>query len=487
MRKAIIIGAGIAGIATAIRLANKGYEVTVFEANNYAGGKLSRFKQGKYAFDAGPSLFTMPQYVDELFILSNRNPKDYFNYKKLDDICNYFWEDGTKITSFSDLDRFAEEVQRKTKSSKEEVFKYFKKSKEIYEITNSVFLERSLHKLKTYLRKQTAYSFLRFLKIDAFKTMFKANESFFSDPKMQQFANRYATYNGSNPYQAPATLNVIPHLEQHFGAYFPAGGMYEITLSLVKLAEEIGVNFIFNTKVDEISVKGKKSNGVIINQKHFFADKVISNMDVFFTYKKLLSKQKQPKLIQNQERSSSALIFYWGVKTQFQQLGLHNILFAENYKKEFDTIFKKKDISEDPTIYINISSKINKDDAPAGCENWFTMINVPNNTGQNWDELIASARKNIIKKINKNFNVEIENFIENESVLDPRSIESKTSSYQGSLYGTSSNNQFAAFLRHANFSSKIRNLYFVGGSVHPGGGIPLSLLSAKIVDNMIEP
>ena len=187
-----------------------------------------------------------------------------------------------------------------------------------------------------------------------------------------------------------------------------------------------------------------------------------------------------------QERSSSALIFYWGIKKTFATLGLHNIFFSEDYKAEFDAMFKQQAIHPDPTVYINISSKMQVSDAPQGCENWFTMINVPNNTGQNWDALIAEARKNIIKKLNKNLGIDLESLIENESILDPRTIESRTSSFRGSLYGTSSNSQFAAFLRHANFSKSIKNLYFVGGSVHPGGGIPLALLSAKIVADMVK-
>ncbi|MFC5285160.1 1-hydroxycarotenoid 3,4-desaturase CrtD [Pedobacter alpinus] len=486
MPKAIIVGAGLAGIASAIRLSIKGYEVAVYEANDYAGGKLSDFKQGDFRFDAGPSLFTMPQYVDELFELAGKNPKDDFEYEKLDTICKYFWDDKTTLTAFADVDKFATEVEENTKSDAKELKNFLKKSETIYDITHEVFLEKSLHLLNTYTNTNTAKSFLRFGEIDAFRTMAKANQSFFKDDKMVQYANRFATYNGSNPYKAPATLNIIPHLEQNFGAYFPKGGMYAITKSLVKLAEDLGVVFKYNIIVDDIVVEDKIVKGIKVKQQFIAADVVISNMDVYFTYKKLLKDQKQPQQILKQERSSSALIFYWGIKQEFKQLSLHNIFFSNNYKQEFEAIFKDESICNDPTVYVNISSKYHIEDAPKGCENWFTMVNVPNNTGQNWETLIAETRKNIIKKLNKNLEVDLENLIENESILDPRTIESKTSSFRGSLYGTSSNNQFAAFLRHANFSKQIKNLYFVGGSVHPGGGIPLALLSAKIVADMVK-
>jgi phytoene dehydrogenase-like protein len=211
-------------------------------------------------------------------------------------------------------------------------------------------------------------------------------------------------------------------------------------------------------------------------------------MDVWFTYHKLLKSYPElyPKKILAQERSSSALIFYWGINKQFPRLNLHNIFFSADYEKEFHHIWQQKDIYYDPTVYLNISSKFKPDDAPAGCENWFVMINVPSNQGQDWDVLIANARHGILNKLSKSLGEDINKLIISESILDPRGIESRTSSYQGSIYGTSSNSRFAAFLRHANRSSKINNLYFCGGSVHPGGGIPLCLLSAKIVSEWMD-
>ncbi len=486
-KKALIIGAGIAGIATAIRLAVKGYQAEVYEANSYPGGKLSQFEQDGYRFDAGPSLFTMPQYVDELFKLAGRNPPDYFRYQKLDVVCRYFYEDGTRLTAYANTGKFSDEIQEKTGEPAAAVKHYLDNSSTVYNVTNHVFLERSLHRLKTYLRRDTFKSILRFGKIDAFRTMHKANEAFFKDKRIVQFFDRYATYNGSNPYSAPATLNVIPHLEQHFGAYFPEEGMYNITSCLVALAESLGIKFHYNNPVAEIVLQGHKVKGIRTNDGVIEGDLVVSNMDIWFTYHKLLSNHPKlhPQKILNQERSSSALIFYWGIRDQFRELDLHNIFFSADYEAEFNHIWREKKIYHDPTVYLNISSKYKPDDAPESCENWFVMINVPANTGQDWDALIAGARENVLNKLSRLLNKDIRKLIANESILDPRSIESRTSSYQGSLYGTSSNSRFAAFLRHANKSSKIKDLYFCGGSVHPGGGIPLCLLSAKIVSELV--
>ena len=487
-KKVLIIGAGIAGIATAIRLAVKGYEVEVFEANNYPGGKLSEVKKDDFRFDAGPSLLTMPQYIDELFELARKDPADYFTYQRLDTVYKYFYPDGTQLNAYSDKEKFAREIATTTGEPADAVIKYAANSGDIYHITHRVFLERSLHRIKTYLSWDTIRSIFHLPQIDAMRTMHKGNQSFFKDKRVVQFFDRYATYNGSNPYTAPATLNVIPHLEQHYGAYFPTGGMYSITTSLVTLAESLGVKFHYNSRVEEIVLEDKKVTGLKVKGEMVNADIFISNMDVWFTYHKLLSNHPKllPKKILQQERSSSALVFYWGINKQFSKLDLHNIFFTAEYKAEFDHIWNEKDIYHDPTVYLNITSKYKADDAPDGCENWFTMVNAPSNSGQDWDALISDARKNILAKLSNILGEDISKLIVCESILDPRSIESKTSSYQGSIYGTSSNNKFAAFLRHANQSSKIPNLYFCGGSVHPGGGIPLCLLSAKIVADWID-
>lgn len=486
-QKALIIGAGIAGIATSIRLVLKGYQVEVFEANTYPGGKLTSFEQDGYRFDAGPSLFTMPQYVDELFKLAGKDPRAHFNYQKLETVCQYFYEDGTSLTAYADEDQLVKSVADTTSEPENSIRRFLQYSKRIYDVTNHVFLEKSLHRLRTYFNLKTSLSVLRLFQIDAMRTMNNANQSFFKDKRMVQFFNRYATYNGSNPYKAPATLNVIPHLEQHYGAWFPQGGMQAITDSLVSLAESLGVKFHYQSPVEEILLKGRRAIGIQVNGEIMEGGIVVSNMDVWFTYNKLLSNQQKlhPRKILQQERSSSALIFYWGIKKSFPKLDLHNIFFSADYREEFNKIWQQKTISNDPTVYVNISSKYKQDDAPEGQENWFVMINVPANCGQDWDALIEQARQNIIDKLSRLLKEDVAALITCESILDPRSIEGKTSSYQGSLYGTSSNNRFAAFLRHANRSNKVKNLYFCGGSVHPGGGIPLALLSAKIVSEWV--
>lgn len=482
----IIVGAGISGIAASIRMRNKGYKVKVFEANSFPGGKLSSEQNKGYRFDMGPSVFTMPRYVDELFTLSGKDPRKYFNYTQLDPVYRYFFEDGTVLDAFHGKERFAEEMAKKTEDSKETILNYLNNTEYVYKLTEDVFLHNSLHKFKNYFTSAVLRGFLNFHKIGAFDTMNEANEKAFKDKKLVQIFNRYSTYNGSSPYLAPATLNVIPHLEIIEGAYYPEGGMYSITTSLVQLAKDIGVEFYFSSPVKEILTQNKKVQGIRLENEKVFADVVISNMDIYNSYKKLMPSVTKPMKTLSQEKSSSAVIFYWGIKREFKELGLHNILFSENYPEEFDTIVSKKSIYHDPTIYINITSKHTATDAPQGGENWFTMINCPNNSGQDWDKLVAETRENMIKKINRILKTDIRQYIECEMILDPRVVEARTSSAFGAIYGNASNNKFAAFMRHANFSKEISNLYFCGGSVHPGPSIPLCLLSAKITTGLVK-
>jgi phytoene desaturase len=280
-------------------------------------------------------------------------------------------------------------------------------------------------------------------------------------------------------------MTLIQHLEQEYGTYVPDGGMEQITASLFELAKRKGVRFFLGEKVNEILLEDKKVIGVKSQNQKLKSDIVLSNMDVFPTYKNLLKGVTPPKKILSQERSSSAVIFYWGIQKTFDQLDLHNIFFSEDYHKEFDAIFNQKTISDDFTVYVNITSKDVPKDAPKGGENWFVMINTPADHGQDWEEIKNELRKKTIAKLNRMLKVDLNTLIQEEEVLTPPMIQQKTSSHLGALYGSSSNDKMAAFLRHPNFSSEIKNLYFCGGSVHPGGGIPLCLLSAKIVTDLV--
>lgn len=475
----------MAALSTAIRLQAAGFAVIVYEQGEKAGGKMGILESSGYYFDTGPSLFTMPWLVDELLTIDNNSGPSTFDFIPINPICKYFWEDGLCFSAAANRQQFIQECSTVLNEKQSRLELFLKKTGFLYHITAPVFLESSLHLLKTYINKTGRKGIANLWRINMFDSMNKVLQKYFSNPKTVQLFSRYATYNGSNPYQAPATLNVISYLEIQQGAFYPRQGMYSIAQSLYEKALDLGVEFHFLSKVEKIIRLGNTVQGVQLHSGKIVQSKiVISNCDAKKTYQYLLGK-KIPRKIRNAEPSSSALIFYWGIKKEFKELGLHNILFSNNYEKEFECLFKSKDIFSDPTVYINISSKYTPEHAPAGCENWFVMINVPANVGQNWPKFKEQARKFVVAKINTVLKTDIEAYIETENVLDPIEIENKTGSSHGSLYGSSSNNRMSAFFRQANFSKKYKGLYFCGGSVHPGGGIPLALLSGKITSEII--
>lgn len=485
-KKAIIIGSGIAGLAAAIRLAINGMQVCVYERNACSGGKLSGFEKQGYRFDAGPSLFTQPKNIEELFELAGEPIEEYLQYQAVDISCKYFYENGKVINAYTQADRFAAELQEKIGEPQASVKKYLDRAEKLYNNIGSVFLNYSLHKKRTWLHPRIikAFTTVRFAYL--FKSLASYNNKQFTTPGAKQLFNRFATYNGSNPYKAPAMLSLIPHLEQNEGTFYPKGGMISITNALYRLAINKGVQFYFNSPVDRIIHTEAKVQGVVVNNENIPADVVVSNADVYFTFRDLLCHQVKAKKLAKQERSSSALIFYWGITKPHHDLGLHNIFFSKDYKQEFDCIFERSSLYHDPTIYINISSKMEEGHAPKGKENWFVMINVPANNGQDWEKGKVQAKKNIIDKLNRMLATDIEQLIESEEIMDPLLLEERTGSYKGALYGTSSNSKMAAFSRPANFTSFTKGLYFCGGSVHPGGGIPLCLKSAKIAADLIS-
>jgi phytoene desaturase len=483
--KVAVVGAGIGGLAVAVRLAAKGYAVDVFEKNDGPGGKMSEIRHEGYRFDTGPSLFTLPHLIRELFDLAGEDINSHFHYFNLAEVCRYFYEDGMVINAYAGAKDFATELHDKLGEDKEKVLAYLDESRKVYEFTNPVFISNSLHLFRNYFTKDVFRALFILHKLKPFTTLHQINHKYFRHPNSIKLFDRFATYNGSDPYKTPATLRVIAHLEHNTGAYFPEKGMFEITRALVALCERMGVRFFYNSRVEEILIKENKIAGIRVNQaeiKDF--DLVVSDLDIWYLYKNLLRSQRFPGKWFRHERSTSAIIFYWGMETQSPGFDLHNILFASDYQQEFNCLFNLKTLYPDPTVYIFISSKIVKEDAPDGCENWFVMINAPENTGQDWDEMITGARNRIEEKIKKVTGIEVSQHRKFEFVLDPRGIETKTASYRGSLYGNSSNSAWAAFQRHPNFSA-IKGLYFTGGSVHPGGGIPLCLSSAKIVAGVI--
>lgn len=483
-KKAVVIGAGIGGMASAIRLAHLGFETTIYEANKGPGGKVHSKHFDAYRFDMGPSVFTEPHLVEELLYI-NGEFESSFEYQKLAISCNYFFEDGVQVALPYGAKQVSEVLHKQFGEDKEKVYSYLNKLKMNYEAVYPVFISASLHRISQWFNKGIFRAIFRIHKYGLLQSMNTMNQQQFNNAKTVQIFNRFATYNGSNPYEAPGMLNIIAHLELNIGPYIPKGGMVAITNHLYKKAESMGVKFCFNQPVKDVLHNNKRISGVSIASKTISADVVVSNMDVHNTYNKLIKGIDGPKKILQQEKSTSAVVFYWGIKKKFPNLDVHNIFFSDQYEEEFRKMFKEGSLSSDPTIYIHVSSKMEEDDAPEYGENWFVMVNAPINTGQDWGNMRTLLRKNILSKLSRILNEDIESLIEVEHFTDPVKMEKMYSGLQGSIYGNSSNSKMSAFYRHPNFSKEIKGLYFAGVTVHPGGGIPLALNSAKIIEQCI--
>lgn len=478
-KKALVIGSGIAGLAAAVRLRVKGYDVHVFEKNSYPGGKLTVLESNGFRFDAGPSVFTLPELVTELFELAGKNPKDYFDYIRHPIAAKYFWNDGTVFTAPASKESFIESASEQFDEPKKSIKKYLDDSERKFRISRPVFLEKSIHLKKNYFSKEYVKSYPALMTMDIFKSLHRTNKKFIRHPKLVQVLDKFASYIGSDPYRTPGIMSLMTHLEITVGIYFPKNGIHDITQSIYQLGKDIGVHFHFNAAVEKIETDKNNAVGIGVNGKFIAGDVIFSGADAHFTHTHLLKSRKLPKSVL-QERSSSVVVFYWGINKTFAELDLHNMFYPDDYASEFEGIFSKGKIIDDASVYIHRSCEIVKSDAPEGMENWFVMIMTPSDTEQVNDSAISSYRHIAISKLNRILKTDLEKLIVFEDYLSPKRIEEKTNSYQGALHGISSNSVLSFFRRHSNFSKSYKNLYFVGGSTHPGGGIPQCLHSAKI-------
>lgn len=487
-RDIAIVGAGIGGLAAAALLAKAGHRVTVFEQAAQAGGKAASVELGGYRFDTGPSLFTLPDVFRAFFERLGRDVRDYLEPVPLAPLCAYEFADGTRLRSFSDRARFAAELEAAGVARRGELEAYLERSARLWNWAGELFLTRSLHEPSTYASRRGLKALLNAPRLSPFSNLHAANARAFADPRAAQLFDRYATYNGSSPFRTPATMRIIPHVEYAFGGYALKGGIVSLPRALERAARELGVEFRFGARVERIVVENGRCRGVAAGGERFPADVVVSNADVLSTYRTLLDRPQAPEARRyaRLEPSSAALVFLWGVARSFPQLQVHNIFFSGDYRAEFDAIFGALEVPEDPTVYVNVTSKVDPADAPPGGENWFVLLNAPRNAGQDWPALAARARKAVLVRLSRALSCDVEPLIEVEQILAPPDIERDTGSTYGSLYGIASHSPVSAFLRHPNRSRRIGGLYFAGGSAHPGGGMPLALLSGLLAADLAE-
>jgi len=481
----VIIGAGLAGIATALRLRKQGHKITVLDRSDNYGGKLGTLEWNGFRWDRGPSLFTEPALVDELFTLYGEDPREYFSYTSQQTACTYFFPDSGPVHFYTDRQHLKKELSEKfTPWLAEKTIEYLNESSSVYRRIGTFFTDNRQPRLKDVFRKDLLVRYPQLVSSRIRKTLHAYNRKKLGDSRLVQVFDRFGTYNGSDPFRMSGLYSMIPHLEHNDGTYFPEGGMRSIVDALYRLAVKNGIGFRFE---QEISSAVKTNGGgykIRSNGDTLIADKLVCAIDLLPFYRDILKDEKRYARYWRQERSTSALVFYWAVDRIVPGLGLHAIFFSKDYKREFDEIFGTKSFPLEPTIYVHISSAANSSDAPEGCQNWFVMINAPSGVIPDAAQTDA-IRSLIFRRIHKQLGIALEEHILFEKTWDARGLEKNTGSEGGALYGASSNGKLAALKRHGNKSRHYPDLYFCGGTVHPGGGIPLVLRSARIVEQLI--
>ncbi len=481
-----VIGSGLGALSGAIRLARMGFEVHVYEKNAHAGGKLNERQLGDYRFDTGPSLLTMPFVIDELFAFAGASREEKLTIVPIEPICRYFFSDGSSLDASADLAEMQAAIAKLSKRDATAYEKFLRYSERIYQRTAEIFLFSPIHEFTKLLKLKNLGTLLRLHEIDPLRTVHQSASRFFEDERLVQLFDRYATYNGSNPYRAPATLNIIPYVEYVLGSYYIRGGMYRLAEALLDLAAHVGVQMHYSSAAQKILHDGRRVTGLQIEGEKLAADYVLCGQDVVVAHEHLIEGfERRREKLQQLEPSCSGLVFLWGVRKKHEQLAHHNIFFSQDYKKEFEQIFEQRVPPNDPTIYVAITSKSDPEHAPTACENWFVLLNMPYLTSAvNWKEALPKVRGLTLEKLRCS-GFDVEGSIEEEGVITPEDFYELYRSNRGSIYGLSSNSRSTAFKRPPNRSRELRGLYFAGGSTHPGGGIPLVMLSGKIAAELI--
>lgn len=462
----VVVGGGVGGLATAIRLCARGHRVTLFERLPTLGGKLAVREREGFWFDVGPSLVTLPEVYDELFRVAGTTLAAEVDLVRLDPQFTYAWRDGTRLVVTDQgceapgYDRFVERGRR------------------IWDVSVRTFFAGPMSGPLSLARR------LRHLRdltdIDPLRTLDAAARRTFDDPHLVQWAGRYATYSGSSPYAAPATLACIAHLERAFGCWYPMGGLGALCDAFVRVAERVGVELRPGCDVRRITTTGDRVDGVeLADGTRVRADVVVANADATHLYRDLVPDARALATVRRARPSTSGFVVLAGVRGATPGITHHDIWFSDDEEREFSSIAAGC-LADDPTIYACVSCVTDPTQAPVGHENWFLLVNTP--AGITVD---TPAYEAVVLERLAAHGIDLRDRLVFTETITPDDLAARYRSPGGAIYGTSSNGRRAAFVRPANRGAR-RGLYLVGGSSHPGGGLPLVTMSARIVDRMIE-
>lgn len=482
-RKAVVIGAGLGGLAAALRLAARGWAVTVCERAATPGGKMNRWETRGFRFDTGPSLITMPWVFEELFAAAGERLSDHLELMPVTPLAEYRFADGESFAHTADLPAWLATVRRLERGDASGFLDFMALGARLFELSRATFFRQS-----PFERPDPAAArALRHLPLRrAWGCYDRTVAHFFRSPHLRQMFERYITYVGSSPWRAPATLAVIPYVEWAFGGWHVRGGLYRIVEAIVALARRRDVELLTNAPVVAIEHHRGRVTGVALSDGRCLpADVVIFNGDAS-RLPRLLGTPDDPGLPERR-RSLSGLIFLFALPRALPEQSHHTVYFSADYAAEFRQLFDERRFPDDPTVYVNMPSRTDRSVTPGDGETVFVMANAPANDGDAWDEaMISAARDRVLTRLRCSGAPDFAREAVATACWTPRRMAEHYDMPGGAIYGQVSHGWRGAFLRPPNRDRRLRGLYLVGGSTHPGGGTPTVLMSAAITAELIR-
>jgi len=484
-KKVIIIGAGLGGLSAAISLRQAGYDVEIFEKNSQIGGKLNVLKDRGYTFDLGPSILTLPHIFERLFERSGKKMADYVPLRTLRPHWRNFFEDGITLDLYPEPEKMAAEA-RKVGEPPENIQSFLKYSAALYDLTNEGYFEQGLDNWHDFARH---YGLWRFFQFDLFRSMHQGVASHLQTRHFRDIFDFFIKYVGSSAYRAPAFMNSLPTIQFRYDLWYVEGGLYHLALSLGRLMDELGIKINLNAEVSEVRRDGARVTGLVANGTFHPADILVSNMEVIPAYESLL--REDPAFIaaleKKYEPACSGLVLDLALDCQYPQLAHHNFFFSGQQREHFHTVFQKRELPADPTIYLVAASRTDPSVAPAGCDCLKILPHIPyiDDAHPLTRADYLAFKERIVDKLERMGLKDLRKHVVFEHVLTPLDIRAKYNSNKGSIYGVVSDRWRNLAFKAPKQSSRYPNLFFVGGSVNPGGGMPMVVLCGQNVANKI--